>query len=246
MIRLALLSVLLVTSSSVEKGSLRLTSQPGVEVEWEGIHLGETDADGILVVGDIPPGDYAVSLSKPGYFPRQSRLTISGGETAVTLGLERRAPPPPPRQRTVATQMLQPPEPEREREGFEDPKPVVTDEPVAELALPPRAITESAPDSPAPGPRSSSAAFGWLLLIAALSLSAALVMALGRARRREAVSKRKRPRHRSARKPLPAGPSSSDEAPGFLKDLQHREENFDFDDREIIDVIDVEILEEEP
>ena len=32
MIRLALLSVLLVTSTSVEKGSLRLTSQPGVEV----------------------------------------------------------------------------------------------------------------------------------------------------------------------------------------------------------------------
>ena len=238
MIRLALLSVLLVTSSSVEKGSLRLTSQPGVEVEWEGIHLGETDADGILVVGDVPPGDYAVSLSKPGYLPRESRLTISGAETAVTLRLERRAPPPPPPpQRAVTPKVLPPPEPELEPESFEDPKPVIADAPVAEPASPPRAIAESIPDSPA----------GWLPLIAvALSLAAALALALGRARRRKAVAKRRRPRQRSPREPLLAGPPSPHEAPGFLKELQRREEFFDSDGREIIDVTDVEIIEEEP
>ena len=48
--------LLLLLSAAPEKGTLIVQSEPGAEVEWEGVNLGATDASGALVISDIPTG----------------------------------------------------------------------------------------------------------------------------------------------------------------------------------------------
>ena len=254
MIQLALLSLLLVASAPVEKGSLRLTSLPGVVVEWEGIALGETGGDGVLWIRDIPPGDYTLTLSKPGYRPSTSRLTIAGGETAVSLGLERLPPPrAAPRRRPAAPPLPQPPAPEPENESpgqAEAAGGAPVSEPVPrEPAAPPVAVAEPVPASRTAAADSSSGTPGPLLplLLLALVLAAALALVVDRTVRLRAASKKRKPSpRRPNRKPVSAAPPPSDEPPGFLRDLQRREEYVDSPAPEIIEVTDVEILDEEP
>lgn len=81
-------------------GRLRIVSQPEVEVIWEGVQLGTTDAAGLLVIDNIPPGSYELQLTKPGYRTRASEVVIGPGEQSVDLQLRRpstaaRAPAPP-------------------------------------------------------------------------------------------------------------------------------------------------------
>ena len=45
---LLLLSLLCLAFASAERGSLTIRSQPGVEVVWEGVPIGFTDATGTL------------------------------------------------------------------------------------------------------------------------------------------------------------------------------------------------------
>lgn len=82
-----------------ETGTLRVHSQPGAEVVWEGVSLGNTDTSGSLSVSDIPPGTFNLVLRKTGFRQFQTAVTIAGGKT-TSLEAELRpagspVPPPP-------------------------------------------------------------------------------------------------------------------------------------------------------
>lgn len=64
-----------------ENAALRIHSQPGVEVFWDGVSLGSTDAAGMLTVSDIPPGTFKVALRKAGFQDFRKSVTITGSET---------------------------------------------------------------------------------------------------------------------------------------------------------------------
>lgn len=68
-------------------GQLNMISQPAVEVVWEGVSLGLTDAAGLLVVEGIPPGRYELLLRKPGYRDRTSQVQVAAGTQSIQMRL---------------------------------------------------------------------------------------------------------------------------------------------------------------
>lgn len=95
----ALFLIALLAAPGEGTGALRIRSQPGVEVLWEGVALGETDAEGLLVVEDIPLGDYLLTLRAPGYRQIDVRTTVASGNSILELPLvadEAPAEPSPP------------------------------------------------------------------------------------------------------------------------------------------------------
>ena len=83
-------------ADAAEAGGLRIVSQPGVEVTWEGVVLGQTDEVGALDISGIPPGTYSVSLLKEGYEKLSVPLVVRPGTTTISLRLKRLPPPPEP------------------------------------------------------------------------------------------------------------------------------------------------------
>ncbi len=80
--------VILLAVPGERTGALRIRSQPGVEVLWEGVALGKTDAEGLLVVEDIPAGDYLLTLRAPGFHQVDVRTTVAArGEAILELPL---------------------------------------------------------------------------------------------------------------------------------------------------------------
>ena len=77
--RLAPLLTILLALPAGSTGVLELRSQPGVEVLWEGVALGETDASGLLVIAGIPPGEYHLTLRKQGFHDLDTRLEVAEG-----------------------------------------------------------------------------------------------------------------------------------------------------------------------
>ncbi len=65
-----------------ERSIVRLRSQPGVEILWEGVALGETDAGGLLVIEEIPSGEYRLTLSKQGFHELDIRITVEQGTSS--------------------------------------------------------------------------------------------------------------------------------------------------------------------
>ena len=82
-------------------------------------------------------------------------------------------------------------------------------------------------------------------MLALLVAAAALLLLAYRATRQRAPAKgRRASRPRPRPKPVPVAPPPSGEPPGFLEDLQRREERVESGEPEVIDVIDVEIVDE--
>ena len=98
-----------VTWAQATDGQLNLVSQPGVEVFWEGVSLGETDDAGLLVIEGIPPGTYEVALRKSGYRNRTSRVEVTAGQRSLRLMLQR--PPPPKPEPAPVEKRVEPAEP---------------------------------------------------------------------------------------------------------------------------------------
>src|SRR5687767_11733288 len=84
----------LLVASTAEAGTLVVRSQPGVEVTWDGVALGVTGEDGALPIAGIPPGTYAVRLSKAGHRTAERNITVGEGEAALNLTLALIPPPP--------------------------------------------------------------------------------------------------------------------------------------------------------
>ncbi len=258
--------LLLLAAPAAGKGALQIVSQPGVEVEWEGILLGETDARGLLTIRDIPPGDYRIALRKQGFRPMSRRLTVEPGESTVSLRLEALPPPPPrrpPRKEPApAPKAASPAAAERPR--AEDEAPAPSPEPAAPAAFEAPegadAPDESTPhEATAGAPAPASAGRPWTAVLAFLVMSAALVAAAGFAVRRGRGHRRKKGvkrRESSSSKrgasghKRPARAGAGAETPEFLKDLQRREERVAAatryrDGREVIEITEVEVLDAE-
>ncbi len=77
-----LLTILLALPAS-PSSVLRIRSQSGVTVLWEGVALGETDAQGLMVIEDIPPGGYRLTLRKAGYYPLEVLITATEGASSA-------------------------------------------------------------------------------------------------------------------------------------------------------------------
>ncbi len=160
------LSMLLLLSATPDRGALRVSSQPGVEVVWEGVSLGTTDSSGNLVIREIPVGEYSITLRKEGYREARTRASVTAGETTLRRLLERlprtrvrgpaparQPPPPPPPASTVIEETpAQPPESTKERARSatsDDPtaSPPVSATPIsASEATPSELQSEVAPD----------------------------------------------------------------------------------------------------
>ena len=80
---LASLLMILMALPAGASGVLRLRSQTGVEVVWEGVALGETDAGGLMVVEGIPPGEYRVTLRKPGFQTLDVQIPVADGASVT-------------------------------------------------------------------------------------------------------------------------------------------------------------------
>lgn len=65
--------------AAVEFGALTIQSQPDVEVIWDGVPLGSTDAAGKMVIGNIPPGTYTLTFSSSGFTIREESVDITPG-----------------------------------------------------------------------------------------------------------------------------------------------------------------------
>jgi hypothetical protein len=133
------LLLLLAVPAPSEKGTLRVQAEPGTEVVWEGVWLDKTDARGILIVSDVPPGRFSVTLQKPGSSPETRTVQIEPGQTTV-LTAARPAP---------AAPKANPPSRVVERGAPARAAPAPTRETVREVA-------SAAPAEPAPVPPSSS------------------------------------------------------------------------------------------
>ncbi len=80
------------TATSISLGELTVHSQPGVEVAWDGIVLGVTDDQGVMRIGEIPPGRYSLSLRLEGFQSRSIPLEVATGSQALNLPLTAHVP----------------------------------------------------------------------------------------------------------------------------------------------------------
>jgi hypothetical protein len=80
-------AALVLAGASIPLGSLTIRSQPGVEVVWDDLTLGTTDRQGVLEIGEIPPGSYTLLLGKQGFEAQSIPLEVSAGTQALNLSL---------------------------------------------------------------------------------------------------------------------------------------------------------------
>ena len=66
------------SAEAQERATLTLQAQPGVEILWQGVLLGTIEPDGQLVIRNVPPGEFEIRLSKPGYQHRVESIHIQG------------------------------------------------------------------------------------------------------------------------------------------------------------------------
>lgn len=220
-----------------QRHTVRIQSQPGVEILWEGVALGETDAGGYLLIEGIPAGEYRLTLRKEGFHTLDTRMPVAAGASSSrALLLEAVRPKVGARRRSEqATSELARPEQvpgEIRRDHRETPAPVPAG-PAGARSLPATGVgtAERSTGAAAEHPADRSVAFSPLLALAALLLAllsgAAGARFLSRSRGGDAVSQA--PPYDGFDLPPPSDemPQFEDrDGPGFLEDLKQREQNF--------------------
>ena len=256
------LLTLVLLSAAPDKGALRVSSQPGVEVVWEGVSLGTTDSSGNLVIRDIPVGEYPITLRKEGYREARTRASVTAGETKLRRFLEqlprkgisrpataRQPPPPPPASPPVSATPISASEvsPSAELQSELAPDELESGDLSTDHASSSIAVGRS-PDPKAESDEGAGSSGLYFLLAALMAVAAVYLLR----------QHKRRPRRRD---PLvsanlletsPPTPSANNQET-FLDDLREREESIASatryeNGREIIevDVTDVEVLEDEP
>ncbi len=71
-----------VSPEADKRNTVRLQSQPSVEILWEGVPLGRTDAGGILVIEGIPSGEYRLTLRKQGFHQLDLQIKVEEGTSS--------------------------------------------------------------------------------------------------------------------------------------------------------------------
>ena len=224
-----------------EKASLTLHTEPGTEIVWEGVSLGRANSDGLLIIQDVPPGTFTVTLKKGGFHELTTDIEVIQGEAELVLELEAipkvppKVPPrkPPPQaeslnERKEAVPDKTPPVAERtpvEKAPPESPPPVAERTPVEkappESPLPAEETEKSGAEGVSdPAPRSGAGYY----LLAAVVIMGAGIYGLKRFRSRRVLAgpdPHVRPSPRPGRPALP-GPEPAESAP-FLEELKARE-----------------------
>jgi len=267
----ALLMVFL-AFSTFETGSLRIESQPGVEVVWEGVRLGSTDARGILRIDDSPLGVFSITLRKDGFRPLTTEVEVEPGQKTVRLELEPVATPAsqpspeaasrpaetpsnptPPSGETLETRSaVEPAATSPEQAG-----PATAESLAEDLGTSP---PEPLPPPPAPAAPGTIAPRTLMSALLGAVLLGAVVLFLVRRRRPRPMLAELRPADEAAaagppsdgREPFASGDSEQDRAATpFLEDLKRRERALEDRenpraDRGDDDIIDVEATEVRP
>jgi hypothetical protein len=153
-----LVAWLLFALPSGAQATVRVLTQPGVEVLWEGVSLGSTDGRGVLEIEGVPSGSFSVTLRKPGHQTRTTRIEVDSRTERLETRLERVAG-------SAAAQPPSAPKPA--------PRPAAEAAPAAAVSEPGRARTASTPPT-APPSRKPVVLSVALLLVAAAAACLAL------------------------------------------------------------------------
>ena len=247
----ALLGCVAAGAIAADTGDLRIVSQPGVTVTWEGVSLGETDAEGVIDIAGIPLGAYEVRLSRTGFQPRGAVVEVRAGLSVVSLALT--PSPPASRERAPATSApppvtAAPPVPAIEAEPAPEPEPGPEPEPITGLPSPAPAEPASKP-LPPEGPRGR----GWLpTAVVALAILGALALVAMRLRGPRAIPLHVPPRAApEASRGRSARSSDRDDLAGLREEVRRREQDLERAGPkarrlrpDVIDVDDFEVIEE--
>ncbi len=222
---LAPLLTILLALPAGSTGVLKLQSQPGVEILWDGVALGTTDARGNLIIKRIPPGEYRLTLRKQGFHDLNTGIEVEEGEGSSrelllrplsAPGGDRARPEKQVDESRLAGREPGSPEPAEESAGDHSPLPGSS----AAVAGPTPARSATTPSFPA--------FLGVAALLLALLSGAAGARLLSSRRKALALSQTPSPR-------APGLPSDDNEipvfedadrgSPVFLEDLKRRERN---------------------
>ena len=262
-----LLLVALAQSPEPPSGWLRIESQPGVEVVWEGVSLGRTDASGLLLVEEIPIGRFEIVLRGRGLETAREAVDITPGRNAWTKLLETVAPAPPPppvaeveSREPAAPVPAPPPQPEPQPAAEPDPPgqptatpaPMATDDaaPLPSSAGPVEAESDDTTPATARGPSATT----WIAAIAILGAAGAAAYAWrlrALAPRRAPPPAPRRPSTEPELDPEPVARPEKSVNDDFLDQLRRREQQLDGPgrsaprrpDKDDTGVIDVEFRE---
>lgn len=207
-------------------GVLRLQSQAGVEILWEGVALGETDSEGLLVIEGIPSGEYRLTLRKSGFHDLDTQVEMQEG---VDLSTE-----------LFLTSVDTPTSGDIESQAEVSPvvgtehgstaharKPV--DASTSDASLPESSEVMAGPEAAKFGatPPYPSFLVAMVLLIALLA-GTAVARLLSNRRKASTLSRSpSRPGSISADDQAPLFEETEHASPGFLEDLKRREQDFD-------------------
>lgn len=262
------LLMLFLAASAFEVGSLFIETQPGVEVVWEGVLLGSTDARGNLTIDDSPLGVFTITLRKPGFRTVTTEVEIVPGRKTWTLELEPILTPAdsPPRPAVTAAATDTPPNPSGEEpdEGIametatSSSGEVHTATAESVVAHPGTSHPEPTPPRPVPGAIAPGAARSVLTLLGAVILGAIVLALVRRLRPRPSLPAMDLVGDPFAVDPPSEGPEPftgaarehTPSAASFLEDLKRRERALEgrgnagagVDE----DIIDVEVTEVRP
>lgn len=79
---------LLAGSAAVPNGQVEIRTSPGAEVIWDGVPIGTANAQGILVISEIPSGEYSIECRKNGFVSDSTTIQIDLEGVAVDLVLQ--------------------------------------------------------------------------------------------------------------------------------------------------------------
>ncbi len=222
-----------------KRNTLNLRSQPGVEVFWEGVALGETDAGGLLIIDDIPSGDYRIALRKRGLRELDIQITIEERTNPSIELLLKPVRPPGGAQATSEKAAGESRVTDRETTLAEPAGETTLAEPTSEATVVEQAKKASDDLSPSPGSSDTDARpelpfspfLGVMALLLALLAGAAGARFLPRSQKAIALSQappRRALDMHSEGEEIPLFEEEVDrDAPGFLEDLKQRERNIE-------------------
>jgi hypothetical protein len=239
------LALLAQGAGAIEKGWLRLQTERDVEVIWDGVSLGRTDATGLLLVESIPPGDFSIRLRAPDFEPHEQNVRIAAGRNSISIelaptNLQAPAPEPPRAPRESPAPLAQSattsPAPDLEPEGAlpaaTAPNETASDE--TSEALTPSAETPALPaETDGKDAEASRSWLAALLGLLALGLAATVLLLRRRAptplpanegNRAPAVS---RPPITDEPRAVHAPERRVTETPDFLDQIRRREQQLD-------------------
>lgn len=78
-------SALALPLHAVELGALVIRAEPGAEVIWQGVQLGQTDDKGVMEISEIPLGSYDIEIRVPGHPGERFSVDVEEGSQILKV-----------------------------------------------------------------------------------------------------------------------------------------------------------------